>query len=525
MIIFFYQFLNLSLINKFLIKYRSSKLGSIFMTDKKDKYEKWFEKGLDILDEESPRDALEYFREGWEKGEKYQFWAEKGIGMAYLEMDNLILAIPSFEKAVKINSEDFESWENLAYCYSALNNFKYAENAYEHARKLNPDNIDCAYNYASLLLKLKNYTKAIKVLEYILKKNPKNINALKLLGTACIEEKDFVKANILFRKALDLDPENEDLWNRFGILKYYANDLEGAEQAYKKALQISPQESSILYNIGEVLFKQDKIQESVEFFEKAIINYPSSGIFWHDLAKGYDALGRKNEAAYCWLWFSRFEGDEQKRQTARNKADDLIMLEPDFLKNKPYNWFEMLDKVSIIQGNQESYNREFGELTGIINTNKDKYLKYFETNMIIKEGLLKEIPNREIWNQAVTTGDIISLRIVMARIKLEYLQNLIAPSRIVIGSSGPGLMKGICDQHNRILRDLSKELLPSLALFLMAMTQNDWKNIIQGKIKLSKDEVEKHFTTIQNLLMCYWDLNGIEEVMEMMTILNMKKST
>ena len=63
----------------------------------KTKFEKWFNSGLTLLDEEGASSALDYFEEGLNKKKGFHFWAYKGMGLAQMEMENYVLTVVIFK--------------------------------------------------------------------------------------------------------------------------------------------------------------------------------------------------------------------------------------------------------------------------------------------------------------------------------------------------------------------------------------------------------------------------------------------
>jgi tetratricopeptide (TPR) repeat protein len=125
--------------------------------------------------------------------------ALNALGMAWLAQRNLSRAIECWQKAVSINPEYADVWQNIAL-------------AYEHLNQL-PEAIAAHQRVVSLI--------------------PQDSKAHRLLGMAQLDYSLLPAANLCFERALELDPNDpENLWQRF-FIRALAGDFPDAWQDYE----------------------------------------------------------------------------------------------------------------------------------------------------------------------------------------------------------------------------------------------------------------------------------------------------
>jgi len=214
---------------------------------------------------------------------------------------NFLKAIEYFNEALKIKSDDYQAYQDLAYTYYALDDgstesyTKIQKNA-EKAIELNKDAVESYILLGNIYYKSKLYEKAKESYQKALALNPKKIEALEglLLSQAALE--DFENAKKTAESILEKDPNNF-IANQY-LGKYYFNkenwdkSVEYLAKAYakdktNKELNIMLAKSYYMkkmYNdVVSVMINSMKIQPI----------YVEEGM-WTALA--YDKLGDKNSA-------------------------------------------------------------------------------------------------------------------------------------------------------------------------------------------------------------------------------------
>jgi protein O-GlcNAc transferase len=151
-----------------------------------------------------------------------------------------------------------------------------AEKAYKKAIKINPDFAEAYNNLGNILVDKKQYAQAVQSYKKSLRKFPDNPmllnnigNALQFLG----ENDDAIR---WLKEAIDKDPSYADAYNNLGNAHKACEDFEKALGFYKKALQLDSGLIDVYSNIGDVFCALKNWQAAKECYEKATIFKPGS---------------------------------------------------------------------------------------------------------------------------------------------------------------------------------------------------------------------------------------------------------
>jgi tetratricopeptide (TPR) repeat protein len=218
-------------------------------------------------------------------------------------------ALQDFEKAIALDSMNWEIYLNRAITDISLYNFEQAIADCDHALKLNPGNLksrtikavaltelgypDSAltifneilrkhpYNQPALihrsaaLQKLEDYEAAASDLEFILLKDSLNVDALLQLALLEEEKGNNERAMELLNRVLELSPfHGIALFNR-GILKSMQEDYRGALADYDRVLSSNPNNVSALYNRALMYEKLGKSEQALADFDQVIELLPN----------------------------------------------------------------------------------------------------------------------------------------------------------------------------------------------------------------------------------------------------------
>ena len=127
---------------------------------------------------------------------------ENLLGFAYLENKEIILAIKSFELALKIDQNNITATNNLANSYKYLHKYNDAEHFYKLALNLNPNFINTLNDYANLKSLIHQYEEAIVLYKKALSIDEKNYITCFNLALTYQSIGDFEKSKIYAEKTL-----------------------------------------------------------------------------------------------------------------------------------------------------------------------------------------------------------------------------------------------------------------------------------------------------------------------------------
>ena len=307
--------------------------------------------------------TLAYNREDYESAvhafkeltriESYQPIYHKGLGDAYKDLGKNEEAISAYERAVRIDRNmaqvyqelgklyiaEYEKLENQIWNYTgttdtaeiAEENLLKGINAYTELRRLHPAERD-KYDFGlavfrtrlgSLYTYLSKEEKAIEVLQGVLDEDSDNVDANYWIGLSYQAGGNFEKAEYYLRRAVALAPNRDEGYNALGYLfAEYSTNLDEAVELIKKALEKSPGNGAYLDSLGWAYFKQGKLTAALEHLEKAVSYIPNSVEIQDHLGEVYLKVGYKKKAIAAWRKAIQLEPDNVKIQEKLIRLED-----------------------------------------------------------------------------------------------------------------------------------------------------------------------------------------------------------
>jgi Flp pilus assembly protein TadD len=99
-----------------------------------------------------------------------------------------------------------------------------------------------------------------------------------------------------YRESIRLDPRMEDAYRNLGFLKWTEHQLEPARQALEYAVELSPSDSFAHYYLGRVQLEAQSYLQAIQELEISRVPLPADAGFSIQVATGYIALGRREDA-------------------------------------------------------------------------------------------------------------------------------------------------------------------------------------------------------------------------------------
>jgi tetratricopeptide (TPR) repeat protein len=192
------------------------------------------------------------------------------VGNCYLYQNKFDEAVTAFDKAIKINPHNSETWNNKGIALYELNQSGEAITAFDKAIKINSQNSDAWYNKGLALYKLKEFNEAIKAYDKAIEINPQYSKAWNDEGVALCNLNKSYEAIKLFDKAIEIDRRYSKAWNNKGLALNNLNKYDEAIKAYDKAIEINPHYSDAWYNRACIYSIINKKEQSIYNLTKAI---------------------------------------------------------------------------------------------------------------------------------------------------------------------------------------------------------------------------------------------------------------
>jgi tetratricopeptide (TPR) repeat protein len=179
------------------------------------------------------------------------------LGEVYLRTGQLSQATAEFERALRVQPNNFQAVIGLANAYDVLRRDGLAEATYRRAIALQPGYFG-------------GYSK---------------------LAGFFFTRGDYQKAADMFRQVTVLAPDNADAQSNLGGAYELLGNLDGALIAYHKSIAIAPT-AAAYGNLGTLEYFLGEFEASRDHFEKAVQLAPNDFNFWAQLGDAYRWLPR-----------------------------------------------------------------------------------------------------------------------------------------------------------------------------------------------------------------------------------------
>jgi len=166
----------------------------------------------------------------------------------------------------------------------------------EKAIKVNPNEADFYNNCGEAYLALQNYELAVSRYEQALAIKPDFAGAHNNLGNAYKEMGRLEDAISRYNEAIALSPEFPMAHNNLGIILSKLNRAEDAIESYKRALAIFPGYAEAHNNLGNTFQELGRYTEAIKYYEEATSLVPDYAEGHRNLGNALKALGRRDEA-------------------------------------------------------------------------------------------------------------------------------------------------------------------------------------------------------------------------------------
>jgi tetratricopeptide (TPR) repeat protein/ADP-heptose:LPS heptosyltransferase len=190
-----------------------------------------------------------------------------------------------FDKAIKINKNFIDSYNNSALNQKKIGNLENAEYFYKKALKINSNNPALNNNYAVLLKEKGDYNSSIIYYLKAIECNNNYFEAYNNLGSAYFKINKITEAIDCFNKAILLNPNYAEAYNNLGNIEAESsNNYHKAIEFYKKAYEINNTYVDAIHNLGNAYFKIYDLVNALKFLNLAISLDPT-------FTEAYNSLG------------------------------------------------------------------------------------------------------------------------------------------------------------------------------------------------------------------------------------------
>jgi tetratricopeptide (TPR) repeat protein len=244
-----------------------------------------------------------------------------------------------------------------------------AEKCFKKAVKLNPNYVE-AYNNLGNILQLQGKNdQAVVCLKKAIEIEPNFTQAYNNLGNALKQLGEIDEAFASYQKAIAINPNLAEAYANLGSIQKQRGQAEAALEYYNKAIQLQPDDAEVFYNRGKVLFESGQFEKALENFNKAIELKPDyfeaytncgvllsgSGQFDKAIANFDKAIRLKPDLAVAYANRGNALSESGQTEAALASYDKAVQLKPDYA-NAFYNRGNVQSGLGLFDEALESYN-------------------------------------------------------------------------------------------------------------------------------------------------------------------------
>jgi tetratricopeptide (TPR) repeat protein len=245
-------------------------------------------------------------------------------GAAYDKKGNYDQAIADCNKALQINPESAEAYNNRGIAYDGKGNFNQAIADYNKALEINPKYADAYNNRGAAYQGKGNYDQAIADCNKALEINPEYAHAYNNRGAAYDMKGNYDQAIADYNEALEINPKDADVYFNRGSAYDNKGNYDQAIADYNEALEIDPKYAKAYNNRGVAYYNKGNNDQAIADYIKALEIDPKHAIAYYNSALCYKKLGMK---AMELLMYNRFveyaPKDDPNLDKARKRIREL----------------------------------------------------------------------------------------------------------------------------------------------------------------------------------------------------------
>jgi tetratricopeptide (TPR) repeat protein len=220
-------------------------------------------------------------------------------GIARYAQDDLEGAIADFSRAININPEYADGYNNRGWAYYRQGEYETAIVDYTRAIELDPESAGAyiisqglaRYAQGDLEGAIADFSRAIEL-------DPDDSMAYILRGITRARPRlgDLEGAIADFDRAIELDPEYFWAYHNRGLTRYDQGDLEGAIADYNRAIELDPEYTPAYYNRGIARKAQGDLEGAIADYTQAIELWPEYVWAYYDRGWAYYRQGEYEAA-------------------------------------------------------------------------------------------------------------------------------------------------------------------------------------------------------------------------------------
>ena len=196
--------------------------------------------------------------------------AYNNMGMALYDQGRFDEAVESYQNAVKLEPDFADAHYNLGNALKQTGELKQAIESYRASLAINPNDVEVLLSYGNALENYGNFGQAIEVYAELLKINPNSAAAQTNMDSAVEEQTELEKNVADYARVAKLEIGSAEVVRFAGSLIKAKGHLDAAINNYNKAIKIKPDYSEAYLNIGIVLKEKGELEAAIDSYKQAI---------------------------------------------------------------------------------------------------------------------------------------------------------------------------------------------------------------------------------------------------------------
>jgi tetratricopeptide (TPR) repeat protein len=245
-------------------------------------------------------------------------------GAALLRNGAYTEAIGTFRKVLGMEPRNFEAQYNLAFAYLQAERYDKSVAEFNKALSLEPRNAECWANIGFAYERLGKTSKAADAIARSVELNPNNLEARMNLAGMYENANAFDKAIAQYEAAIRTDGSRGDAYCGVARCMTEKGNLAGAKKYLTEAIGKDPNNAEAHWLLGNIAWKKENKQaDALKEYEISVRLDPNSQVFYENLAKLQEEMGKKDDAIATWKKYLIYLNEAIKKEEVQTRIDKL----------------------------------------------------------------------------------------------------------------------------------------------------------------------------------------------------------
>lgn len=233
-------------------------------------------------------------------------YAKKGYDLQ--EKKDFNGAIAAYSKAIELNPDYMEVYNNMGNAYFAIGQMEKAIALYEKVIVLRPDCAEAYNNMGMAYVHLGKSKKAISLFEKALVFKPTAEQIYLNMGDAYAALEQYENALKQYENAVIKNPACSKAYCNMGAIYFLLRQYEKAKNNYEKAITLKPDYVEAYSGLGNAYVGLGKFEEAIHQYEKVVMLKPDDAENYYIMGSVYAGLlGNMKKALVCYQKAYRLE--------------------------------------------------------------------------------------------------------------------------------------------------------------------------------------------------------------------------